>query len=881
MRRLRVVLACVTLVGAASANVPRAVSQDEAALTALRSGRYEEAIAVWQSALERGDASVSQVRALIQALRVTGQSVRAEAAARAFSTAGNAAAIANRWGELLYARGQIEEARALFQASIEQDAADALVAELNLAVLEFENGDRESANRRFNRFIDVYNSTATLDAEQLTAIGTACTYLGRDDPDLFHDAVRALDEAIAADPEGSEPRLRLAELFLAKYDGAEAGALIDEVLRFNPGHAGAHLAAARRSHFNGSSEAMAQVDRALELNPELVAARALRARLLMAAESHDAAGVEVERALAFNPGSMEVLSLKASLHFLRGEIEAFEAVAARALSRDPNYGELFAVAAELAVQNRLYAASVELARRATEIDPTLWAAHGTMGINLMRIGRIEEARTRLEGAFEGDPFNVWIKNTLDLLDTFAEYRTVETDSFRLMIHRDRADLLSLYMSPLAEEAYESLSAKYGYRPEAPVRIEVYDRHADFSVRTLGLAGLGALGVAFGPVVAVDAPLTPGMGLFNWGSTLWHEIAHVVTLGVTDSRVPRWLSEGLSVYEERRAREAWGDDATPGFLLAFLRGQLLPVSKINEGFARPRYREHLSHSYLQASLVCELIEEDHGFDAILALLDAYRDGYTGAEAIRIGLGLEPDDLDNRFDEYLRARYRGPLRALDAAAKRAPTERRPTVAAPDLKALADADESDFIAQLSAGTALAQQNSEEAIEYLERAKQLFPGYAGADSAYVHLARIHEARGDLTAAVTELRTLLSLNETLLPAYLKVADLLEQAGRSHEASDYLQRSMFIDPWDISRHEQLALARESLEQWGAAVQERAAVVALAPVDRASALYRLAFAHDRRGDTRAARRAVVAALELAPGYREAQELLLAIRAREGT
>ncbi len=877
MKRLVGMLLCLCLVGATSA--PPA--QDDAALTAFRSGRYDEAIAVWQAALDGGSATVAQVRTLLQALRATGRSDRAAAAARAVSEGGNAVAIANRWGELFYERGQIEAARARFQLAVDEGASDALVAELNLAVLEFESGDRESATRRFNRFVDVYNSSGTLNAEELVAVGVACSYLGRENPSLFHDAVRAFEEAIAADPESSEPRLRLAELFLTKYDGAEAGVLIEEVLRLNPSHAGAHLAEARRLHFNGSSEAMARVDRALELNPELVPARVLRARLLLAAESQAAAEAEMDRALKSNPDSLEVLTLKAALHFLRGEQRSFDDAAARALSRDPNYGQLFAVVAELAVQNRFYAQAVDLARRATEIDPSLWAAHGTLGINLMRIGRIDEARASLERAFQGDPFNVWIKNTLDLLDTFPDYRIVETDRFRLMIGHERADLMSLYMGPLAEEAYEALSAKYGYRSEEPVRIEVYDRHADFSVRTLGLAGLGALGVAFGPVVAVDAPLTPGMGLFNWGSTLWHEIAHVVTLGVTDFRVPRWLTEGLSVYEERRAREAWGDDATPGFLLALLRGQLLPVSRINEGFARPRYPEHLGHSYLQASLVCELIEEDWGFDAILALLDAYRDGRTGAEAIRVGLGIEPEELDVRFDEYLRARYAGPLRGLEAAAKRPPAQGRQGTDSADLKALADADSTDFIAHLSAGAALARQGSDEAIEYLERAKRLFPGYAGPDSAYVHLAKILEARGDVAAAAAELRMLLSLNESLLPAYLKSAELLEQLGRTSEAADFLQRSMFIDPWDISRHQRLAQLRENLEQWSGAVRERAAVVALGPVDRASALYRLAYAHDRHGDTRAARRAVIAALEIAPGYRDAQELLLAIRARQGT
>ena len=391
MKRLVGMFLCLCLVGATSA--PPA--QDDAALTAFRSGRYDEAISVWQAALDGGSATVAQVRTLVEALRATGRSTRAAAAARAVSEDGNAVAIANRWGELFYERGQIEPARARFQLAVDGGASDALGAELNLAVLEFESGDRDSATRRFNRFVDVYNSSGTLNAEELVAVGVACSYLGRENPSLFHDAVRAFEEAIAADPDSSEPRLRLAELFLAKYDGAEAGVLIEEVLRLNPSHAGAHLAEARRLHFNGSPEAMARVDRALELNPELIPARVLRARLLLAAESQAAAEAEMDRALKSNPDSLEVLTLKAALHFLRGEQRNFNDAAARALSRDPNYGQLFAVVAELAVQSRFYAQAVDLARRATEIDPSLWAAHGTLGINLMRIGRIDEARASL------------------------------------------------------------------------------------------------------------------------------------------------------------------------------------------------------------------------------------------------------------------------------------------------------------------------------------------------------------------------------------------------------------------------------------------------------------------------------------------------------
>ena len=71
--------------------------------------------------------------------------------------------------------------------------------------------------------------------------------------------------------------------------------------------------------------------------------------------------------------------------------------------------------------------------------------------------------------------------------------------------------------------------------------------------------LGALGACFGRVVTIDSPKARPPGTFNWGETLWHEMAHVITLQLSNNRLPRWLSEGTSTYEERRARKEWGRD----------------------------------------------------------------------------------------------------------------------------------------------------------------------------------------------------------------------------------------------------------------------------------------------------------------------------------
>src|SRR5262249_23096770 len=157
----------------------------------------------------------------------------------------------------------------------------------------------------------------------------------------------------------------------------------------------------------------------------------------------------------------------------------------------------------------------------------------------------------------------------------------------------------------------TFKTKYTYTPPPPIRIEVYRSHADFSVRTVGLAGLGALGGSFGTTLAFDSPAAKDAGPFHWGSAGWAALAHTVTLGLTDHGVPRWLSEGLSVYEEHKGKPGWGFNVTPGFINAFKAGKLVPVSRMNDGFMHPAYPEQVGLSYYQASLVCDLIARDWG------------------------------------------------------------------------------------------------------------------------------------------------------------------------------------------------------------------------------------------------------------------------------
>lgn len=858
MRRAR---AAATLGGAwllvlgAALGQPACGRQAPDGEAALRAGRYEEAIRAFSGAVAGDPANAGARRGLARALAAVGRYDDAERAAT--GDAAPAAALANVLGEVLAARGRTADAERAFRRAME-GGPDAIAARYNLAALRWQRGERAAALREFDAFIDLYNRRAARSAAELTAVGSALRYLGDRDPQRFKEARDAFNEAIAADPRAPEPKLRLGELLLEKYNSTDAQTLFREVLAANPRHARALLDLAKAKSFDGSDEALELVGKALEINPNLAEARAFRAGLLLGVEDFDSAAAEAERGLAVNPTSPEALAALGAARFLSGDRAGYEEVRRRAAAADPQPAEFYVALAELSQQHRRYRVAADFARQAVQADSLSWRGWGVLGLNELRAGEIEEARRSLERSFRGDPYNVWIKNTLDLLDTFSRYEARRSARFELFLNGKEAELLYPYMTELAEAAYDSLARRYAFRPATPVRVEVYPSHADFSVRTVGLAGLGALGVSFGNILAMDSPSARDPGDFNWGSTLWHEIAHAFTLGASDGRVPRWLTEGLSVLEERRARPGWGDDVTASFLLALRDGRLLPPSRLNAGFVRPTYPEQVAHSYYEASLVAEMIEATRGMSAIRGMLAAYGRGKRNDDVLREVLKAEPQAFDREFDAYIHRRFARQLAALGP--------RGGGAGGGELaRLLADAR----------GRAAAGERAE-AIALLERARDLFPEYTGEESPNRLLARLYREQGDLRAAESALARLVAYDESDLKAQTELAELREKLGDRAGAARALEDAIYIYPYDLAVHAQLAELYAGLGEPAKAVRERAAVVALDPVDRAEALYQLAAARLAAGDPAGAKRDVLRALEAAPDFEKAQQLLLRVR-----
>lgn len=728
------------------------------------------------------------------------------------------------------------------------------------AELAARRGNWDEASRLSLGLVSDYlTNGATWPVADVIAAGRAYVVLGARDPQAFHEALQVFDRAAARDASNVESRLRAADLLLDKYNAPDALESYHAVLALVPGEPHALLGLARVASFSGEGNANIDVRRALAADPTLVPAHILLAQLHLEAEAYDSASASAARALALDSTSVRAWAIIGAIAWFRGDSAAFGRARAAAERAEPRSATFYAEIADAAAHQRRYGDAVVMARTAVRTDSLSARAFGVLGENLLRTGAIDEGRASLERAFAIDPYNLWQKNTLDLLDRTRTFKTVNTARFQLVAPADESDYFAIYLGPLLEAAYDTFVVRYGYRPPTPIRVELYGRHADFSVRTVGLTGLGALGVSFGNVLVLDSPRSRAIGELNYGSTAWHELAHTFTLGLSRFRVPRWISEGLSVLEERRAGHGWGAEVTPEFLAVYKGGAMPTASHINEGLVRPKFPAEISFSYYEASLVLAMIEAEHGVAAIRAMLSGYADGLDTPGMLHKVLAMTPEEFDRHFDAWLRARFARPLAVLDSSDGRHP------VTGAYMQMVTDG-----IRLLKAG----QRDSARAV--LVRAQQEFPEDGSEDGPAWQLAALYRETGDARAAAIQVHAVTMRSETAANANDVEATLLLSLNDTTGAMQALERQQWIAPYDAAMHLRIAEVAERNADWRRAARERRAIVALDPADRLEARYQLARVLLRGGDRDGARRELLQVLEQAPAFEKAQALLLELQ-----
>lgn len=786
--------------------------------------------------------------------------------------------ISTQLAEVKRATGKSAEAAEIL-AQIIQGSAQAPVRTLVQygSVLDF-RGQKDEARPMLNQAVQRYNDGLVFSSEDVAMVALASWLLGD-----FYDANSLFDEAIRANPNNLEAQVLWGDLFQEKYNAADARKSYEDALEINSRYVPALVGMAR---ITGDERAL---QRAIAINPNSPQAMETYGQLLLINEREAEALRYFDEVRAINPEALKTLSTLAAQAALQERQGDYDALLAQVNTFSPNNSVFLTDIADSLGRNYRFEEAVSFARQAIEADSQHWQAYTVLGSNLIRLGEEEEGQANLEIGFDNDPFNVMTSNMLKVFDTLDTYERVESEHFIVLMSEHDVDILWPYMEPLLEEAWTTLSTKYGYEPEDKVLIEVFDKTEDFAVRSVGLPDIGPLvGICFGKVITLISPDTLTA---NWQEIVWHEFMHVITLQMTKNRMPRWLSEGISVYEEKEGRPYWGRNQGLELVRAWEEEKLIPVANLNSGFSGAESNADLGFAYFQSYLVVDYIAKEYGFEKLLDLVKQYAFIKEEEQMFQEVFDLSLAAFDEGFRSWINQRVREINVYIDS--EDSPDEgtghghgvRENSSALmaelynnASLKQLMmrriEAQPRDFQAYLQLGILLFKEDDfDEAKFYLERAYELLPSYDGYPSPPLVLSQIYEQEGNVEAELAQLRLLLEITQHDYGSAMKLAEVYLERGDLEQAEYYIGRALEIDPYRSDVHELKALYAQEVNDTALAVTEHEVLLKLDVTDPVEAQTNLAEAYLRNGQSDDARQTVLSALETAPSYRRAQQILL--------
>ncbi|MCX6902076.1 MAG: peptidase MA family metallohydrolase, partial [Verrucomicrobia bacterium] len=610
---------------------------------------------------------------------------------------------------------------------------------------------------------------------------------------------------------------------------------------------------------------LASLEAALKLNSNHVASLLLLADHRIDAEDYAEADKLLQRACTVNPRHPEAWAYRAVTAHLQNDPAREAAARQTALKSWTNNPAVPHLIGLKLSQKYRFTEGAALQQESLRFDRKYLPAKAQLAQDLLRLGQEAEGWRLAEEVHDADGYDVNALNLVTLHDTMEKYQTMTNQHFVLRMTPREAALYGARALELLEEARTKLTAKYGFDYPRPVLVEIFADQKDFAVRTFGMPeNHGFLGVCFGPVVTANSPASR-LGLrFNWEAVLWHEFTHAVTLQLTRNKMPRWLSEGISVYEERQAHSTWGEHLQPRYREMIIEGEMKPIAKLSAAFLTPRSALHLQFAYYQSSLVVEFLVDRFGQAKLTALL------HSLSEGMEINQALEKHTapmatLEKDFAAYARQAADLLAPGLDWAK-------------PDLKTKLGSDsESAWAAWAKthptnfwamtrqAKESVDEKNWAEAKLALEKLIQLYPGFTGPGCAYALLAETCHALGETNAQRNVLAQWAARDTPLMELDAGAADWPSVAQNA-------RRYLAVNPLVALPYRYLAQASEAQGQTNAAIEAGRALLQLDPPNPAEVHFHLAQLLHQTGDP-AARRHVLQALEEAPRYRAALQLLL--------
>lgn len=708
-------------------------------------------------------------------------------------------------------------------------------------------------------------------------LGRAALVLGADPAQVlekFYGVAKTFKAKGQNIPEGLvEAHLAAGDLALMKDDYERAGNEFLAAYKYTPTNPDVLFGLARAFMPSDRKSGGSFLQKVLEEAPMHFGALLMQAEAAINYERYTEAKEHLGKIETINPRHPLVAAYRAVLVELEwNDMVAFELEREKALSVWAGNPEIDHLIGRVLSKKYRYQEGADSQLRALELDPGYLPAKLQLALDYLRLGRVDEAWPLAEEVGEADQYNVLSYNLAILKEEIESFASIKSEDFIIRMPPNEAEIYGGRVLEILTEAKQVLGEKYGIDIEKQTLIEFYPKQQDFAIRTFGaLGGEGLLGVCFGSVVTMNSPGSVTSGKNNWEATLWHEYCHVITLTATKNKMPRWLSEGISVYEEIQRQSNWGQRMTPRYRKMILEEEVLtPISEMSQAFFNAKDSEAVMFAYYQSMLVVEYMVENFGLESLRAVLKDLGDGVLINDAIAKHTA-PMDQLEKEFAKSAVALARNYGSDVDWSE---PDEGEVNpLSFLSLASYLKKNPKNFWArQTLTGQLLDEENWTEAAKSAEALIELLPEYTGMANGYAMQARALRESEDFEGEIATLEELASLSAEALSTYNR---LLEVDFKNERWSDVIAnaaRAKAINPFSERLHYCRGCAHAALSETSEAVGSFEKALLLDPANPSEVRFRLATLL-QEDDEPAAKRYILDALADSLRYQEAHELLL--------